>query len=109
MFAHDIAHNERVCLVEVSDRANVTIEHMQYYQNNMTSLKEDMHSLLKILKLPSIFNEKDHRMIINKLCAIASKDKVTHPLETLLERHYVSLAVNEMIENYVKNTRMTKT
>ena len=64
--------------------------------------KEDMCSLLKTLELPSIFNEKDCRMIINELCAVASKDEATHPVATLLERHYFSLAVNVIIENYVK-------
>ena len=94
VFAHDIAHNERVHLVEALGRVNATMEHMQCYQNNMASPKEDMHSLLKMLKLPSIFNEKDCRMIINKLRAAASKDEITYPVATLLERHYFSLALN---------------
>jgi len=65
-FTCDNTHNEKVRLVEVSNRANTTMEHMQYYQNKIVCPKEGMHSLLKILKLPSIFNKKDRRMIINK-------------------------------------------
>ena len=77
------------------------MEHMQYYQNKIAHPKEGMCSLLKILKLPSIFNKKDRRMIINKLHAVASKEEVNYPVATM-ERHYFSLAINVMIENYVK-------
>lgn len=101
VFICDDTHNEKVRLVEVSNRANTTMEHMQYYQNKIVYPKEGMYSLLKILKLPSIFNKKDRRMIINKLCAAASKEEVNYPVATI-ERYYFSLAVNVMIENYVK-------
>ena len=100
-FICDNTHNEKVCLVQVSNRANTTMEHMQYYQNKIVYQKEGMYSLLKILKLPSIFNKKDCRMIISKLYAVASKEEVNYPV-AMIERYYFSLAVNAMIENYVK-------
>ena len=85
-------------LIEISSRANTTLENLHYCKEKTTHLRIEMHSLLKVLKLLSIFDMFDRKEILKELCALSKK-------QSNLQRssdYYFMLAIKIMTENKVK-------
>ena len=64
--------------MEASDGASATIERTQCFRNSLIYAKEGMCSLLKMFKLPSMFNEMERRNAINKPHALHRKNEDNH-------------------------------
>ena len=105
VFLHNHPFFDSVYLVELSKRANTQILDLQLFKEYVVTPEKHMIPLLKVLKMPSIFQECDRLMILTKLCDMARSNDVFHQKES-----YFLLAIDITIRNrLVSKIRKEKT
>lgn len=56
------------CLIEISSRANTSLEDLNFCQHCTLCPRTDMFSVLKWTKHPSAFDDNDRNVVLAKLC-----------------------------------------
>ena len=94
----DSVHFQSPYLIELSSRANTTIEDVSYFfSDNIIYPNEKMYHLLKILKHPSMFSNNIRDTILNKLVSIIESKEDTK----FNQEKYLQLAIEIMIDEKV--------
>ena len=105
----DRAHFRSPHLIELSSRANITIENVSYFfSDNIVHPNEDVFHLLKMIKHPSMFADNSSNAMLSKLARIVeSKEDAKCNQEKCLQLAACAIAdkkVNEVFnDNNNKN------
>ena len=107
---HRNVHEGCPYLIEISSRANTSLEDIRFCQECTLCPRKEMFPLLKWLKYPSIFDDNDRNEVLSKMCSltITGEDRSF----TNKEEHYkisINVMINNKIRLYVNDNKKTWT
>ena len=80
-------------LVEMSSRANTTLDNLHFCRDHIVHPRKEMLVLLKILREPSMFEEEDRISILKRVVQIV----LSHDNNFSTKEDYLRLSIDVMI------------
>ena len=104
-FLHRNVHEGHPHLIEISSRANTSLEDLRFCQDHTLCPRKEMFPMLKWLKYPSIFDDNDRNEVLSKMCSLT----ITGEDRYFTKEEYFKISINVMINNKIRlNLKVNK-